>query len=65
MGLAPLAKLGPVSQPSFECFEGRGAVAQLGLQKHAYQVNVMVGDRATPATVAQALAVARSFNLTT
>jgi hypothetical protein len=63
MGLAPLAALTRVSRPSFECFKGRGAAAQLGLQKHAYQVNLMVGDRATPKTVAQALAVARSFKL--
>jgi len=64
MGLAPLAALTRVSRPSFECFKGRrGASARFGLQKHAYQVNVMVGDRATPKTVAQALAVARSFTL--
>lgn len=62
-GRAPLATLTRVSRPSFECFQGRGAAAQLALGKHAYQVNVMVGNRATPTTVAQALQVARSFNL--
>jgi hypothetical protein len=62
-GRASLKSLTHVSRPSFECFRGRGAVAQLSLSGHAYQVNVMVGDRASPARVRQALAVARSFNL--
>jgi hypothetical protein len=63
LGRTPLRKLMRVSRPSFECFAGRGAAAQVALGTHAYQVNVMVGDRATPARVHQALAVARSFDL--
>lgn len=62
-GRAPLKALTHVRRPSFECFNGRGAAAQLSLRGHAYQVNVMVGNQATPKTVAQALAVARSFDL--
>jgi hypothetical protein len=62
-GRAPLRKLTRVTRPSFECFTGRGAVAQLALGGHSYQVNVMVGDRATTHRVGQALAVARSFDL--
>jgi hypothetical protein len=63
LGRTPLRKLTRVARPSFECFAGRGAVAQLALGTHAYQVNIMVGDHATPARVRQALAVARSFDL--
>jgi hypothetical protein len=46
----------------FECFDGRGASAQIASRGRAYQVNVMVGDRASAKTVATALAVARSFD---
>jgi hypothetical protein len=63
VGRAPLKTLTRVRRPSFECFEGRGAAAQLSLGGHAYQVNVMVGDRATPRSIRQALSVARSFRL--
>jgi hypothetical protein len=63
VGRAPLKALTRVRRPNFECFEGRGAAAQLFLADHAYQVNVMVGDRATPGSIRQALAVARSFGL--
>ena len=60
-GRYPLAKLTAVHRPSFECFSGRGAVATLKLGGRAYQVNVMVGDRASRQRVSDALAVARSF----
>jgi hypothetical protein len=50
-------------RPYFECFEGRGAGTQLAIRGRAYQVNVMAGDRATPRTVANALAVARSLDV--
>jgi hypothetical protein len=63
VGRAPLKALTRVTRPSFECFAGRGAAAQLSLGGHAYQVNVMVGDRATPGGIQRALAVARSFGL--
>jgi hypothetical protein len=62
-GRAPLGKLRSVHRPSFECFSGRGAVADVLLGGHPYQVNVLVGDRASPQRVAAALAVARSFDL--
>jgi len=62
-GRAPLQTLRAVRRPSFECFSGRGAAAQVVLGGKAYQVNVMVGDKATKQRVAEALAVARSFNL--
>jgi hypothetical protein len=61
-GRAPLKKLLAVARPSFECFSGRGAAADVGLAGRAYQVNVMVGDRASKDLVARALAVARSFD---
>ena len=61
-GRAPLKKLVAVTRPSFECFSGRGAVAQLALGGKAYQVNVMVGDRASKRRIAEALSVARSFD---
>ena len=62
-GRAPLRALRAVRRPSFECFGGRGAAAQVTLGRRNYQVNVMVGDRASPGQVRSALAVARSFTL--
>jgi hypothetical protein len=62
-GRAPLLKLVAVRRPSFECYRGRGAAADVVLQGTAYQVNVMVGDRAPQSRVAAALAVGRSFNI--
>ena len=61
-GRAPLDHLVSVHRPSFECFSGRGAAATVLLGGRLYQVNVMVGDRAGPRAVAQALAVGRSFD---
>lgn len=62
-GRGPLSKLRAVHRPSFECFSGRGAAASLVLRGKAYQVNVMVGNRASKERVAEALIVGRSFNL--
>ena len=62
-GRRPLKSLSSVTRPSFECFAGRGAAAQLVLGGRAYQVSVMVGDSAPAARVAEALAVGRSFRL--
>jgi hypothetical protein len=62
-GRAPLGKLRSVHRPSFECFSGRGAVADVLLGGHPYQVNVLVGDGASTESVAAALAVARSFDV--
>ena len=47
----------------FECFGGRALAAQFDLDGRTYQVNVMVGDRADKATIAEAIAVARSVAL--
>jgi hypothetical protein len=62
-GRSALKRLTSVHRPSFECFAGRGAVATLALGGRAYQVNVLVGGRASPHRVAEALAIARSFEL--
>jgi hypothetical protein len=62
-GRIALAKLTSVRRPSFECFKGRGAAAQVELRGRVYQVNVMVGDRASKQRIGEALDVARSFNL--
>jgi hypothetical protein len=61
-GRGPPKKLVAVRRPSFECFIGRGTAAQVLLGGTLYQVNVLVGDRASPKVVRQALAVARSFD---
>jgi hypothetical protein len=62
-GYAPLKKLSTVRKPSFECFRGRGAAADVVIRGVAYQVNVMVGDGASKFRVAAALAVGRSFKV--
>jgi hypothetical protein len=61
-GRDPLKELVAVRRPSFECFTGRGAVAQVRLGGKLYQVNVLVGDDTPAQQVGRALAVARSFN---
>jgi hypothetical protein len=63
-GRAPLKKLVAVRRPSLECFSGRGAAAQVLLKGRPYQINVMVGNRASKRRIAEALTVARSFDLT-
>ena len=62
-GRWPLKTMVAVRRGVFECFAGRGAGATFTLGGKAYQVNVMVGDRASKQRVADALAVGRSFNL--
>src|SRR4051794_26514362 len=56
-GRAPLRALTTVRRDLFECWPGRGAAKQVTLGGRVYQVNVMVGDRAAPRVVAQALGV--------
>jgi len=63
-GRAALDHLTSVRRPIFECYPGRGAAAQVRLDGRDYQVNVMVGDRASQRRISEALAVARSFNVT-
>jgi hypothetical protein len=62
-GRRPLEAMTSVSQPSFECFAGRGTAASLVLGAKAYQVNVMVGSSASAQQINDALAVGRSFRL--
>jgi hypothetical protein len=63
-GRASLDHLTRVRKPVFECYAGRGAAAQVRLRGIDYQVNVMVGDRASSSRIADALRVARSLNST-
>jgi hypothetical protein len=62
-GRTALAKLTSVRRPSFECFKGRGAAAQVELRGRVYQVSVMVGDHASTQRIGEALDIARSFDL--
>jgi hypothetical protein len=48
---------------TFECFAGRGGVARVTRRDRDFQVNVMVGDRASGETVQAALDAARSFGI--
>jgi hypothetical protein len=48
---------------TFECFTGRGAVARVTRRDRDFQVNVMVGDKADSATIADALEAARSLTV--
>lgn len=61
-GFLPLSAL-KLRRGTFECFAGRGAVAQVTRRNRDFQINVMVGDRASTATVEDALQAARSFAL--
>ncbi len=61
-GSLPLSGM-KLRRGTFECFAGRGAVAQVTRGNRDFQVNVMVGDKADAGTVADALDVARSFAL--
>ena len=56
----PLSSL-KLRRGTFECFAGRGAVARVTRRERDFQVNVMVGDKADAATIADALEAARSF----
>ena len=58
-----LARLTSVRAHVFECYGGRGASAQVALGGHVYQVDVMVGGRASSRRIDDALGVARSFAL--
>jgi hypothetical protein len=60
-GFLPLSAL-KLRRGTFSCFDGRGAVAQVTRRGRDYQVNVLVGDRASTETVDAALDAARSIN---
>jgi hypothetical protein len=63
LGMKELTRMTTVKQSIFECFNGRGAVATVVLRQREYQVNVMVGDRASKQRIGDALDIARSFDL--
>jgi hypothetical protein len=46
---------------TFDCFPGRGAVGRVTRRDRDFQVNVLVGDRASDATIDAALDAARSL----
>ena len=46
---------------TFDCFPGRGAVGRVTRRDRDFQVNVLVGDRASDATTDAALDAARSL----
>lgn len=53
-----------IDHGGFECWpHHRGAAVDIALGGHAYQVNVLIGDRASSQTVAQALRIVASFDL--
>jgi len=61
-GFLPLSGM-KLRRGTFSCFSGRGAVAQVTRRGRDYQLNVMVGDRASAETAEAALEAARSFAL--
>lgn len=56
-------ELTKLRRPTFACFDGRGSVGQVTRKGRDYQVSIMVGDDASPQTIRDAFAVARSFAL--
>jgi hypothetical protein len=59
----PLSHL-VLNRLGFECWpKHRGGAVELSLGGHAYQVNVLIGDRASSLTVDRARAIVRSFDL--
>ena len=61
-GFLPLSAM-KLRRGTFECFAGRGAVGRLTRRDRDFQVNVMVGDRASAETIADALEAARSLGV--
>ena len=62
-GFLPLSAM-KLRRGTFECFAGRGAVAQVTRRNRDFQINLMVGDRAAAETIEHAFEAARSFALT-
>jgi hypothetical protein len=62
-GISALQHLTHVQRGIFECYPGLGGAVQFQAGGLPYQVNVMAGDHASPARIAQALAVARSLHV--
>ena len=61
-GLLPLSAM-KLRRGTFDCFAGRGAVGRLTRRDRDFQVNVMVGDRATASTIDAAFDAVKSFGL--
>ena len=60
--LMPLSAM-KLRRGTFECFTGRGAAGRQTLRDRDFQVNVMVGDRASGETIAAALDAAHSLSV--
>jgi hypothetical protein len=60
--LLPLSAM-KLRRGTFDCFAGRGAVGRLTRRDRDFQLNVMVGDRASAATIDAALDAVKSFGL--
>lgn len=60
--LLPLSAM-KLRRGTFDCFAGRGAVGRLMRRDRDFQVNVMVGDRASTATIDAAFDAVKSFGL--
>jgi hypothetical protein len=58
----PLSSL-RLRRGTFDCFAGRGGVGRITLRDRDFQVNVLVGDRASSATIDAALDAARSLGV--
>ena len=61
-GLLPLSAM-KLRRGTFDCFAGRGAVGRLTRRDRDFQVNLMVGDRASAATIDAAFDAVKSFGL--
>jgi hypothetical protein len=48
---------------TFDCFAGRGAVGRLTRRDRDFQLNVLVGDRASAATIDAAFEAVKSFGV--
>ncbi|HEX3290324.1 MAG TPA: hypothetical protein VHR46_02945 [Gaiella sp.] len=58
--LMPLSGM-KLRRGTFDCFAGRGAVGRLTRRDRDFQLNVMVGDRASAATIDAAFDAVKSF----
>ena len=60
--LLPLSAM-RLRRGTFGCFTGRGGVGRLTLRDRDFQVNVMVGDRASAETIGAAIDAAHSLSV--
>ena len=59
-GLLPFSGM-KLRRGTFDCFAGRGAVGRLTRRDRDFQLNLMVGDRASAATIDAAFDAVKSF----